>query len=61
MSCACEHKKMSSEYKRMRRLAKATAKLNDKTVALYKNDDGTYEFTTDIEIDKPNVEYISPY
>ena len=61
MSCACEHKKLASEYERMRRLAKATAKIEDKTVALYKNDDGTYGFTADTEIDKPIVEYISPF
>ena len=47
MSCACEHKKLASEYNRMLRLAKATAKLDEKTVALYKNEDGTYGFTTD--------------
>lgn len=61
MSCACEQKKLASEYERMRRLAKATAELNDKTVVLYQNEDGTYGFTTDIEIDKPIIEYISPY
>lgn len=61
MSCACEHKKMASEYERMWRLAKATAALEDKTVALYKNDDGTYGFTIDAEIDKPIVEFVSPY
>ncbi len=61
MSCACEHKKMASEYERMYRLAKMTAKLHDKTVALYKNDDGTYGFTTDTETDKPIIEYVSPY
>lgn len=61
MSCACENKKMSSEYERMKRLAKASAKLNDKTVALYINDDRTYGFTIDTEIDKKILEYISPY
>ena len=52
---------MASEYERMLRLAKATAQLHDKTVALYKNDDGTYGFTTDTEINKPIVEFVSPY
>ncbi len=61
MSCACEHKKISSEYERMYRLAKMTAKLHEQTVVLYKNQDGTYGFTTDTEIEKPNKEYISPY
>lgn len=61
MSCACEHKRLASEYERMRRLAKAAAKLRDKTVALYKNDDGTYGFTTDTDSDKSIVEYITPY
>ena len=41
MSCACEHKKLASEYNRMWRLAKATAKLHEQTVALYQNEDGT--------------------
>lgn len=61
MSCVCEHKKLASEYNRMWRLAKATAKLHEKTVALYQNEDGTYGFTIETEIDKPIVEYISPY
>lgn len=61
MSCTCEHKKLASEYERMHRLAKATAKMEDKTVILYKNDDGTYGYTCDTETDKPIVEYISPY
>jgi hypothetical protein len=41
MSCACEHKKLASEYERMHRLAKMNAILYKKTVALYKNEDGT--------------------
>ncbi len=61
MSCACEHIKMSSQYERMRRLAKVTAGIHGQTVALYQNEDGTYDFTTDTEIDKSIVEFISPY
>ena len=61
MSCACEHKKMSSEYERMKKLAKTTARIHEQTVALYQNDDGTYDFTTDTEINKPIIEFISPY
>ena len=45
----------------MRRLAKATARLHIKTVVLYQNKDGTYGITTDTEINKPIIEYISPY
>lgn len=60
MSCACEHKKLASEYERMHRLAKMNAILYKKTVALYKNEDGTYGFTTEAETDKTIVEYISP-
>ena len=44
MSCACEHKKMSSEYERILRLAKAFAQLEEDTVAIYANDDGTYGY-----------------
>lgn len=61
MSCACEHKKLASEYERMRRLAKAAAVLNGKTVALYRNDDGTYGVDMDTSIVRENVEYISQY
>lgn len=61
MSCACENKKRSGEYERMRRLAKMTAKLREKTVALYMNDDGTYGISVDNETDKKIVEYLSPY
>ena len=61
MSCACEHKKLSSEYERMRRLAKATACMNECTVALYRNEDGTYGISTDEKPDKEIVEYITQY
>ena len=61
MSCACENKKKSSEYERMRRLAKAAAELHEKTVVLFMNEDGTYGFSIDLEINKLNVEYISPF
>lgn len=61
MSCACENKRYSGEYKRIWQLAKALAVLEECTVALFKKDDGTFDFTTDTEIDKPIVEYISPY
>lgn len=60
MSCICEQKKLSSEYERMKRLAKAAAILRGETVSLYRNEDGTYGFTT-IETNKPIVEYITPY
>ena len=62
MSCACEHKKMSSEYQRILRLAKAFARLEDDTVAIYANADGTYGFClASLEIEKTIIEYISPY
>lgn len=62
MSCACENKRMSQEYERMRRLAKALAKMENKDVVTYSNDDGTYGFTSDLDNnDKPIVEYITPY
>lgn len=62
MSCACEHKRMSSEYERILRLAKAFAQLEEDTVAIYANDDGTYGFClASLEIDKTIIEYISPY
>lgn len=62
MSCACMNKKLGSELDRFRRLAKGYAKMEDATVAIYKNDDGTYGFSrADVEIDKPIIEYITPY
>lgn len=62
MSCGCENQRMSSERERMRRLAKALAKMEDATVALYRNEDGTYGFAlASTEIKKPIVEYITPY
>ena len=62
MSCACENKKMSSEYKRILRLAKAFAQIQDDTVAIYANADGTYGFClASLEIEKTIIEYISQY
>lgn len=62
MSCACEHKRMGMELDRIRRLAKALAKMDDTVVAIYQNADGTYGFqSADNEINKPIIEYITPY
>lgn len=61
MSCACENKKYSSEYERMKRLAKATAAMTGKTIALFKNADGTFDFSESFPEDKSIIEYISPY
>lgn len=62
MSCACENKKMSSEYKRILRLAKAFAQIQGDTVAIYANADGTYGFClASLEIEKTIIEYISQY
>lgn len=61
MSCACENRRYSGEYERIRQLAKALAILENCTVALFRKDDGTFDFTIDIDIDKPIVEFISPY
>lgn len=62
MSCACEHKKLGSEYGRIRNLAKAYARMEDTTVAIYSNPDGTYGFcNASVEISKPIVEYITQY
>lgn len=62
MSCACEHKRMASDLERVRRLAKSTAKMTDSTVAIWQNDDGTYDFrSAESEITKEIIEYITPY
>lgn len=63
MSCACENRRMSQEYERMRRLAKAWAKLEDKAAALYLEPDGIYGFSDASEdnTDKRIIEIVSPY
>ncbi len=62
MSCACEHKKMDSDLDRIRRLAKAFAKMEQTTVAIVGNEDGTYSFCPiNDRITKPIIEYISEY
>ena len=64
MSCACEHRRMGQELDRIRRLAKAWAKMEEETVILYKKDDGTYGFASisaESEIGKQIIEYITPY
>lgn len=62
MSCACENRRMSQELDRIRRLAKALAKMESQTVCIYRNGDGTYGFCTiENEINKEIVEYITPY
>lgn len=62
MSCACEHKKMGSDLDRIRRLAKAFAQMEHKTVAIVQNNDGTYGFCAlSDKIIKPIIEYISEY
>lgn len=62
MSCGCEHKKLGGEIERIKRLAKAYAKMEDTTVAIYSNPDGTYGFCiSSVEISKPIVEYITQY
>lgn len=62
MSCACENKRMGSEIERIRRLAKAWARVEGETAALYKKPDGTYDFASaKSEIKHPIVEYITAY
>lgn len=59
MSCACENKKLASDLDRIRRLAKALAIAEGKTVGIYINADGTYGFGTIDVVDNPITEYIS--
>ncbi len=62
MSCACEHKKLGSDLDRIRKLAKAYAQMEQTTVAIVQNADGTYGFCSFSDnITKPIVEYISEY
>lgn len=60
MSCACENKKMSSDRERIRTLAKKLAVVEQQTIAIIKNSDGTYDFCPVASIDgRKVVEYIS--
>lgn len=62
MSCGCENKRLGREIDRVRRLAKGFATVQNVTVAVYRNEDGTYGFCdTAKEITKPIIEYITPY
>lgn len=62
MSCACESRRMGRQEERVRRLAKAWAKMEGVTAVLYRDDDGTYGFTSVPESTGKNiVEYITPY
>lgn len=61
MSCACENKKLGQELERIRRLAKSLARMEDADVGIFRNADGTYGFAKAANIDKPIIEYISPY
>ena len=62
MSCACEQKILGSQYGRIKKLAKAYAKMQQQSVAIYRNADGTYGFALAAsEINKSIVEYISHY
>lgn len=64
MSCACEHKKLSSEYDRIRKLAKGLARIENHIVVVFANPDGSYSFCRDDAPECENrkiVEYITPY
>lgn len=62
MSCACENSRLAREKERIRRLAKSLAVMEDKTVILYRNDDGSFGFCpADEETDKQIIEYLTPY
>lgn len=62
MSCGCENKKLGSDMERVWRLAKTFARMENVTIAIYKNADGTYGFTTVPEAENKNiVEFVTPY
>lgn len=62
MNCGCMNRKLGAEIERIRRLAKGFAESENTTVAIYRNEDGTYGFLPiDKETDKPIIEYITPY
>ncbi len=62
MSCACENKRFGQEKDRIRRLAKAWAKMENKTAVIIKNEDGTYIFIPAPDTLRNDiVEYVTPY
>lgn len=62
MSCACEHKKMSKEYKRIRSLAKTYAKMESITIGIYRKENGSYDFSPASECENKNiVEFLTKY
>lgn len=61
MSCGCENTRMGKELDRMRRLAKAMARMEDKEVILYRKPDGSFGMTTETDIEFEIVEYVSQY
>lgn len=62
MSCACENIRLGSELERIRRLAKGLARIEQKTVVIVRNSDGTYGFCPEGESEnKPIVEFVTQY
>lgn len=62
MSCECENRRLGAERERIYRIAKAWAAAENITVALYKNEDGTYGFASVHDCDSKQIEeFISPY
>ena len=62
MSCACENSSLGKERERIRRLAKAWAKMEGKTAVLFLRDNGSYDFADkNTETDNKIIEYITPY
>ena len=62
MSCGCDNKKFGQELERARRLAKASARMDDVVMVLYRKSDGTYDFAPETdEIDNEIIEYVTPY
>ena len=62
MSCACENRKNAGDLDRIRRIAKKFAQMEQTTVAIIRNNDGTYGFSAVTEKKaNPIIEYISEY
>lgn len=62
MSCACNNKRLAQEYDRIYRLAKAWAKMEDETAVIYKNDDGSFGFTSSVNQENFNiVEFVTSH
>lgn len=55
MSCACERRKRMSDFERVSELARKAARMEEKVMAVYARNDGTYAFCGVDELEGEDV------